>query len=285
MRAQTSKIFISFVLLFWSDQTRGDIIIADSVTEYAGVQGSNNWHYGYWQKTGDADGVYDAQREFVRMPRYGAIQFQGSLAWDISANYWTGLTANGGHPNGVVTSGGRLQVEHWAIRRWVSPIAGGIIVTGLLAKFNTAGGDGIVGSIQVDGTPIFTRQIAGTDGVGVKYSVQTVVDIGSVVDFIISPGPAANDQIDGTRFSGTIILKEAEPSPLRLCPVERLSENRIRVSITNRPNSVFLFQVSSNLASWRTVATNTLPVPIVRFLDTNVLSSSSRFYRVEVKSP
>jgi hypothetical protein len=285
MTAQSFKTFVSLSLLLWSVQTHGDIIIADSVTEYSGVQGSNHWHYGYWQKTGDADGVYDARREFVPMPRYGAIQFQGSQAWDISGNYWTGLTANGGHPNGVITSGGRLQVEHWAIRRWVSPIAGGIIVTGLLAKFNTAGGDGIVGDILVDGTVAFTRQIGGTDGVGVRYSFQSAVGIGSVVDFIITPGSAANDQIDGTRFTGTIILKEAEPSPLRLSPLERLSQNSVRVSITNRPNAVFLFQVSSNLVNWDTVATNTLPIPIASFVDTNLLSSNSRIYRVEAKSP
>ena len=282
---QAFKIIASLSLLFWAVQTHGDIIVADSATEYSGMQGSNNWYYGYWQKTGDADGVYDAEREFVPMPRYGAIQFQGSLAWDISANYWTGLSANGGHPNGVVTSGGRSPVEQWAIRRWVSPVAGGIIVTGLLAKFNTAGGDGIVGNILVDGASIFTRQIGGTDGVGIKYSVEAAVNIGSVVDFIITPGPAANDQIDGTRFSGTIILKEPVPSSLRLSPLERLSASSIRVAITNRPNTVFLFQVSSNLANWVTVATNTLPVPIARYVDTNVLSSSSRFYRVEAKSP
>ena len=281
---QVCKIVVLLSLLFWAVQTHGDIIIADSITEYAGMQGSNHWYYGYWQKTGDADGVYD-DGEFVPMPRYGAIHFQGSLAWDISANYWTGLTAIGGHPNGVVTSGGRSPVEQWAIRRWVSPVAGGIIVTGLLAKFNTAGGDGIVGMILVDGTAVFTRQIGGNDGVGVNYSVQTTVNIGSVVDFIITPGPAGQDSIDGTRFSGTIILREPVPSPLRLNPVERLSKSSIRISITNRPSTVFLFQLSSDLASWVTVATNTLPVPIVRYVDTNVLSSSSRFYRVEAKSP
>ena len=279
------RTLASLSQLLWILQTNGDIIVADSITEYSGQQGSNHWYYGYWQKTGDADGSYDPQREFRLMPRYGAIQFQGSLAWDISGNYWTGLTAVGGHPNGVVTSGGRAQVEHWAIRRWVSPVAGGIIVTGLLSKFNTAGGDGIVGTILVDGTSVFTRQIGATDGVGIKYSVQTAVNIGSIVEFVITPGPAANDQIDGTRFSGTIILKEPVPSPLQLSPVERLSESSVRISITNRPNTVYLIQVSSNLASWITVATNTLPIPIVRLVDTNVLSLSSRFYRVESKSP
>jgi hypothetical protein len=284
---QAFKISALLSLLFWAVQTQGDIIVADSLTEYSGVQGSNNWYYGFWQKTGDADGVYDAEREFALMPRYGAIRFQGTPAWDISANYWTALGADIGHPNGVVTSGGRSPVEQWAIRRWVSPVAGGIIVTGLLAKFNTAGGggDGIVGNIRVDGTSVFTRQIAGTDGVGIRYSVEAAVNIGSVVDFIVTPGPAANDQIDGTRFSGTIILKEPVPSPLRLSPLERLPESSMRIAITNRPNTVFLFQMSSNLAHWVTVATNTLPIPIARYVETNVLSSRSRFYRVEARSP
>src|SRR5262249_14144171 len=33
------------------------VTLADSVAEFSGVQGSNNWFYGFWNKTTDADGV------------------------------------------------------------------------------------------------------------------------------------------------------------------------------------------------------------------------------------
>jgi hypothetical protein len=177
-----------------------------------------------------------------------------------------------------------MPVEQWAIRRWVSPVGGSITVTGRLAKFNTSSnGDGIVGAIMVDGVTVFSRQIAATDGVGVNYSVVVTVVPGSVIDFMITPGPASSDGNDGTRLTATIILNESEPSPILISPVERLSASSIRVAVTNRPNQVFVIQTSSNLTDWVGVLTNTTPVPVVRYTEPNIFSSARRFYRVEVR--
>lgn len=199
MNTLSQKLLILFSgpLLLWvcPSQLRADIIIADSVTEFAGTQGSNNWHYGYWQKTGDADGIYNYQTEFVPFTQFGVYTIVGGVAWNTSSSsYWTGLAAIGGHPNGVQTSAGRMPVEQWAIRRWISPVDGSITITGRLAKFNTSSnGDGILGAIVVDGTTVFSRQIAATDGVGVNYSVTATVFPGSVIDWIIAPGSASWD--------------------------------------------------------------------------------------------
>ena len=48
-----------------------DIIVADSATEFSGVHGSNNWYYGYWQKTGDLDNCDNAATDFVSLTRRG----------------------------------------------------------------------------------------------------------------------------------------------------------------------------------------------------------------------
>ena len=34
------------------------VVLADSVAEFSGVQGQNNWRYGTWNRSNDADGVY-----------------------------------------------------------------------------------------------------------------------------------------------------------------------------------------------------------------------------------
>src|SRR5688572_27672931 len=130
---KTLMLVIALMLSVCAGALRADIILADSVTEFAGQQGSNNWYYGYWQKTGDADGVYYYLTEFVPFTQFGVYTIVGGPAWNTSSSsYWTGLGAIGGHPNGVQTSGGRMAVEQWAIRRWISPVDGNITITGRL---------------------------------------------------------------------------------------------------------------------------------------------------------
>jgi hypothetical protein len=274
-------------LLLYLSPLRADIIIADSVTQFAGQQGSNNWYYGYWQKTGDVDGIYNYEADFVPFTQFGVYTIVGGTAWNTSSSsYWTGLAAIGGHPNGVQTSGGRTPVEQWAIRRWISHVDASITITGRLAKFNTSSnGDGIVGAIIVDGIEVFSRQISATDGVGVNYSVTATVFPGSIIDLIITPGSASWDANDGTRLTTTIILNEPEPSPILISPAEKLSPNSFSISITNRPNKLFVIQTSSNLTSWVSVFTNAASVPVVRYVEPNILSSPRRFYRVEVRDP
>jgi hypothetical protein len=286
----TQKLLTFFSALWlcvWPSALRADIIIADSVTEFAGRQGSNNWYYGYWQKTGDADGIYNYESEFIPFTQFGVYTIVGGVAWNTSiSSYWTGLAAVGGHPNGVQTSGGRMAVEQRAIRRWISPVDASITITGRLAKFNTSSnGDGVLGAIIVDGTEVFSRSLAATDGVGVNYSATVTVLAGSIIDLIITPGAASWDGNDGTRFTATIILNEPEPSPILISSVERLSPNSIGVAITNRPNKLFVFQTSSNLTSWASVFTNASSVPVVRYVEPNIFSFPRRFYRVEVRDP
>jgi hypothetical protein len=278
-------LFGTFLLWLCPSSLQADVIIADSVTEFADRQGSNNWYYGYWQKTGDADGAYDYRTEFVQFTQFGVYTIVGGPAWNTStSSYWTGLAAIGGHPNGVQTSGGRMPVEQWAIRRWISSLGGSITITGRLAKFNTSSnGDGVVGAVLVNGTTLFSRQLAATDGVGVNYSVVATVVPGSVVDLILTPGPASWDANDGTRLTATMILNESEPSPILMSAVERLSASSIRVAITNRPNRTIVIQASTNLTDWVGVLTNTASVPVVRYVEPNIFSFPRRFYRAEVR--
>ena len=43
------------------DMPRGPIgqggVVADSVAEFSGAQGSNNWYHGYWDRGADQDGT------------------------------------------------------------------------------------------------------------------------------------------------------------------------------------------------------------------------------------
>lgn len=165
-------------------------VLADSAAEFSGTQGQNNWSYGYY------DGPFDSS-DFQLM-----TQFTGDLWYVQEGTYWTNLWEKGGHPNGPVSSGGRQDVEHWPVRRWISEVGRNINMSGTIAKNNTGGGDGITGHILVDGVKVFSQALGASDSTGVNYSISATVKVGSVVDFAIEPG--GTDHFDGTDFTAII---------------------------------------------------------------------------------
>jgi len=173
--------------------------IANSQTEFSGVQGQNNWYYGYY------DGPFTSS-DFQQMTQFvgsNLLNNQGEYDWSVTGNYFTSLGPNGGHGNGVITSGGRIPVEQWAVRRYVSEINGEIEISGILAKEYTNGGNGIVGHILVDGVEVWSQSIAANDVIGTNYRIRTQVKLNSIVDFAIDP-KYANDLGDATIFTAKI---------------------------------------------------------------------------------
>ncbi|GAG54289.1 unnamed protein product, partial [marine sediment metagenome] len=162
--------------------------IANSVTEFSDIQGEGNWYYGYYD--GDSAFPY-SNNDFAQFPNYGITEHGGFPEhWYIDDSlYWTALWENGGHTNAAVdNSGGILDEEHWAVRRWVSGIEGQVRIAGNLAKIHGGySGDGIMGYILVDGDEVWSQYIAGYDTVGVNYSVNVAVNIVSLIDFAIAP--------------------------------------------------------------------------------------------------
>ena len=81
------------------------VAVADSMTEFSGVQGQGNWFYGYWNKASDLDGVY-ADVDFTPFPNtagpFGSDNYWTGSAWDWFNGDppYTQLTAEGGRPSG-----------------------------------------------------------------------------------------------------------------------------------------------------------------------------------------
>jgi hypothetical protein len=174
---------------------------ANSQTEFSGVQGQNNWYYGY----------YDGP--FTSANYQPMTQFVDNV-WKVNnGTYWTLISDYGGHPNGVI--GGITPVEQWAVRRWVSEVDGEIQIYGILAKGDTQGGNGVIGHIFVDGVEVWSQSIAGTDGTGVNYQITTKVKLNSVVDFAIDPKDSY-DGADTTIFKAQIDALNQTPTNLTL---------------------------------------------------------------------
>jgi hypothetical protein len=110
--------------------THAQVIIADSVNEFSGTQGQNNWFYGFY------DGPFTSS-DFQLMTEFRTdtpTAFGSEVWWVDEGTYWTSLGALGGHPSGQSFSClGRVPAGHWAVRRWVSEVAGEVTISGTLA--------------------------------------------------------------------------------------------------------------------------------------------------------
>lgn len=177
--------------------------LADSVADFSLTQGSNNWYYGYYP----ADNL--TASGFTLLDSTAGDFWHHSATWWPS---WTSIFADVVHPNGV-NSPDELE---WVVRRWVSPGDFNISISGLLAKFDT-GGNGVVGSILVDGHYVFSRCLGPSDLVGDNYFVSTSVAAGSTVDFVVRP--QTTDYYDSTLFTALISTSEIpvpEPSAIAI---------------------------------------------------------------------
>jgi hypothetical protein len=194
-------------------------VVADSVGGFSGQQGANGWSYGYWDHTADTDKSYSQTTDFQLLPHFGSDPINqlstrpehgtGQL-WTLQdGRYYTSLWAGGGHPNGTLYLGGHAQGEHWAVRRWASTANGPVTISGHAAKvLGTNWGGAVQTRIVVDGTPVFSAVI---DNAGTNYSVNATVRRGSLVDFLIGPGPAGAYSIGVTKFTATIRTAPALP--------------------------------------------------------------------------
>lgn len=191
-----------FAIAVSKPSNAASLTLANSVSEFSGTQGQDNWYYGYYNGSFTSD-------DFQQM-----TQYDNDAWWVKKGAYWSNLWNNGGHPNGNPSIGDRIPVNQWSVRRWISEVDGEIQIMGNLSKSNTVGVgiDGIIGSIFVNGLPIWSSYIAPHDGYGVNYNLSTTITKGSFVDWAIAP--YGNDGSDGTNFTATINRNsDAEPVP------------------------------------------------------------------------
>lgn len=189
-------VVVLFVFATFQNVSYGDIVIADSVAEFSGTQGQDNWHYGYYATPNDPS-------SFIEMTLFDAT---GSVAhgahWEESVSQppWALLWANGGHPGGFPEGD-----EHWAVRRYVSEVAGNVTISGSLADLESGGVDGVVGRIFVNNSEVHSQAVA-PNATGLTYSFLTNLTVGDFVDFAIDP--VAHIQTDTTQFTGVVSVPE-----------------------------------------------------------------------------
>jgi len=165
------------------------LVIASSIADFSGVQGSNNWFYGYYTEPFGAT-------NFVEFN-----EFDGETWKPVGLNVWTGVKRMEQHPNGIYTSSDRLSVEHWAVRRWRSPVTERVNVSIFIRDLDAGMGNGIVARIFLDGVEKGNYLLG--DG-GVHWESLTLdVHAGSLLDFAVDPRDG-NDWRDATELTAVI---------------------------------------------------------------------------------
>jgi hypothetical protein len=207
-----------FELAFGFDPTDGaePAIVADSFVDWSpiGVQGANDWTAGYFNLTGDEDGVYsaDALTLFLN-DGSGVINSDGLNHWNgtgwqlyrdtaPATGPWTALGAETVHPNGTNSTPpaavkGSVAEEHWTMRRWTSDVDAGVTLLWHMHKENTAG-NGVTGILFVNGVEVDGAVIAGNDSTGVLRAASVALAVGDVVDLALSPVGLNGQRQDGS---------------------------------------------------------------------------------------
>jgi hypothetical protein len=202
-RLAGSLICLAAVLL--SVRATGQVVLANSETEFSGVQGQDDWSYGYRDVTNDGGAPsYDPDADFIPF----ADTVWNGTAWDLAPQApWTVIGTTASHPNGTNNS-----PAHWPIRRWTAPasdLTGPTIlaVTWSVAKVNP-NGTGVTGQLHLNGELKNARAIAGNDTAGFTITSVLTVDAGDHVDLALTAVGPTGDTADGSDGSATRMVIE-----------------------------------------------------------------------------
>jgi hypothetical protein len=185
------------------EETGRDLLLADSVTGFSGVQGSDpgTWSYGYYRA--GAGAAYE--------PASVRLMTWTHTDWDFR---WQSPYAYAAVTNTIQHPSFDGPTPVWTVRRWLSSTAGNAHIRGT-ASHVSDGGDGAGCKIFVDGKAIFERLLGGSSGTNAtQFDVAVQVHAGSRIDFVVTPGPGTDINFDTIDLRAEISLpKRADAAP------------------------------------------------------------------------
>ena len=177
-----------------------DLLLADSVDGFSGVQGNTpgTWSYGYYPVT-----AAPYQPDQVQPMTWTRTSYDYS--WQCPCPYAMVSNTVAGP-----SSAGNTPV--WTVRRWQSSSAGKARITGS-ATHVSPGGDGTGVKILVDGNEVFSSLIGAPGGAtSVSFDLNVTLKINSLVDFVVTPGPGTDINFDAVDYRAQITA----PTPLAI---------------------------------------------------------------------
>ena len=136
-------------------------IIADGNAEFSGTQGSNDWYFGYFDRSADmsggGDGIYDDSKftPFAggsHIPSTDPDNEWSYTSWVLDFPPFTEITSTTMNPNNF------RGVQHFAVMRWVSDKQGVANVAGAFEKDSRIPSDGTIGRVFRNGEELFAQK-------------------------------------------------------------------------------------------------------------------------------
>ena len=181
--------------------------IADSVAEFSGVLGQDDWTYGQ-APAGNCAGY----TEFARSAYIEVFEIWAGVQFNDTPY----VDANGGEPG--------FSDLAWPVRRWTSDYDGKITIAGNYSDLDTNCGDGATVRIFHNCTQIF--EAANIPSTSTPYSVDALVATGDTIDFVIDA--IANGQCDDTEFTAVVTVATPVGADLLAndnCALESVSQS------------------------------------------------------------
>ena len=156
---------------------------AATVAETAERVAPAAWRYGY----GELDEAAGRLAGFTPLPHFDGEAWGGGEEWPDADLGWVQLTASGGHVGN--------DLQHAAVRRWISPLDTQIDVRGMIGV-TEPGGDGVRATVLSDRRGVLGTWVA-EFGSGVAAELDAIeVVAGERIDFVVDCRPAGNIQCD-----------------------------------------------------------------------------------------
>ena len=121
-------------------------------------------------------------------------------------------------------------------RKWVSGGTYSLLIRGNVAKNNVAGGSGVIARIYKNASSLYSQTVAGTDGIGYNYRLETSVVNGDSIYFRLNNN--GDYTSDGTNFDPTIMVRVYTSSePTHTAPSTEASAYNTSGSFTTTAQS------------------------------------------------
>tara|TARA_R110002072_G_scaffold151045_1_gene300151 strand:- start:3928 stop:4695 length:768 start_codon:yes stop_codon:yes gene_type:complete len=204
MKERLNGLFGLLTISLCCGLTNADVL-ADSVEDFSGVQGQDNWYYGYYRVD-----IGDTPTNPASFHEAENFDMDFANLWSLhGTGDWLAIGATNQHPH--IPGAGRNTVgEYWATRRWVSEVDGEIQITGLLDE-GDLGGDGVIVRIHIDGIEIGEWDLLSVTHSMISLDIDATVTVGSTVDLSVAPKNTIN-------FDGTIAELQILGDPV--CPAD-----------------------------------------------------------------
>ena len=283
-------------------------VIANSIGEFSGAQGSNGWHNGYrnFTLTGETQN-YNPETDFTPYPGGegmgdwdGFNQTWTGSAWDLetaAAGPWTYQANEGIHPNG--TNSNPLE-EHWAIRRWTATEITKVTPAAIIwrVRKENLSGDGVTGRLYLDGILVDSQTVAGNNGTNAARRFYINLEPGDIVDLALLPqgvndnGDAADGSFTSfivdtripanpTQPDGTPFVPAGQNPSIRFQPVVySAAQNRITLAWNSVAGAQYTVESSADLKTWSVLSANVASGGATTTFSETVAAAGARFYRV-----